>query len=110
MQPLKRRHFAIRRLIENDLRLGHILTKLLSSNLSRKYSQICDAFYQKTVSKSMDEGQLRKWDMRGRCTLSALQSPRGSAKERSTVVSTVKDTRAATSLVVERRLALILPG
>jgi hypothetical protein len=39
-----------------------------------------------------------------------LQSPRGSAKERSTVVSTVKDTRAATSSRVKPRLASILPG
>jgi hypothetical protein len=69
----------IRRLIENDLRLGHILTKLLSSNLSRKYSQICDAFYQKTVSNSVafppfTESPLvaEKWFKRRRCTLSAL--------------------------------------
>jgi len=36
-----------------------------------------------------------------------LQAPRGSAKEGSTVVSTVKDTRAATSSMVKPRRALV---
>ena len=45
----------------------------------------------------------RKWDMRGRCP-SRIHDPRGSAKEGSTVVSTVKHTRAATSSITKLRL------
>jgi hypothetical protein len=39
-----------------------------------------------------------------------IHTPRGSAKEGSMVVSTVKDTRAATSSITKPRLRPILPG
>ena len=104
MQPFKRRHFAIRRLIKNDLRLGHPFTRFVPNKMSRKYSQICDAFYQKTVSKSMDEGQLKNGALED-------DAPPGlrNAKEGSMFVSTVKDTGAATLSRVKPRLVPFIP-
>jgi hypothetical protein len=49
-------------------------------------------------------GQTRTMHTLGASIETPLQSPCGSAKERSTVVSTVKDTRAATSTITKPRL------